>query len=80
MRANINGEDPNCSLALGYDMHRHPCAAHKPTHVMDPYKNADTHAPSDARIHNSKCLYNIKIKSWVHPAIRASQTQFPSDV
>lgn len=30
--------------------------------------------------YNNRCLYNTEIKSWVHPAIRASQTQFPSDV
>lgn len=53
---------------------------HKPTHVVDPHKNADTQTPSDAQIYNNRCLYNTEIKSWVHPAIGASQTQFPSDV
>lgn len=53
------------------------CTPHKPTHVIDPYKNADTQTPSDGHIYNNKSLYYKEIKSQVHLAIWASQTKFP---
>jgi len=66
---NINWTDSDCTHAL--------INPHNPTHVIGPYKNADTQTPLDAQIHKHKCLYNTEIKFRVQLAIRASQTQFP---